>query len=370
MPESDLPAIERAALHLYRIFDISNSIDIERGRTLLAAPSARVRPVVSRGGNIEIPQLPLELSLGEASLVLAGKQFSAQLYARIYDLGILAFRLVIALPEALTWDDATDLLASAQSYPEPVKDIFTHGLDTLRTTLAAAMRRPNATVRDEEYAILVVERLGLGEPASRLARRPELLRSALGERRPLSESAGSLATTLSYYADDLMLLTWTAAVVIEPEAEARDDATLLLEFANVQLLALRTFDAEVDRELAAVAPAVAAHARGPVWIRLRSSRRFLRELNGLIFDITDTSARIENALKVSEDVYWNRVYAAALQVLRVQVWRAGIDEALSVLRQMATALHDEAYTSYTNLLEVLVIVLIAVEIVVAVVERR
>ena len=369
MREPGLTPIERATLYLYRIFDVSNSIDLERGRALLAAPSARVRPVVSRGANIEIAQLPLELSLGEAQITLAGRELSAHTYARIYDLGILAFRLVVALPDRLSWEDATDMLGSAQAYPDGVKEVFAHSLTLLRTTLAAAMQRPNATVRAEDYAILVVERLGAGEPASRLARRPELLQAALGERRALSEAASALSTTLSYYVDDLILMTWTAAVVIEPEAEARDDATLLLEFANVQLLALRAFDAEVDRELASIAPTVAAHTRGPVWIRLRSSRRFQRELNALIFDTTETSARIENALRVTEDVYWNRVYTAALQVLRVQVWRAGIEDAVGALRQMASALHDEARASYTDLLEVLVIVLIAVEVVLALVRR-
>jgi hypothetical protein len=357
-------------LHLYRIFDVSNSIDLERGRALLVEPSARVHPVVSRGANIEIPQLPLELSLGEASVPLAGRELWAQVYARIYDLGIVAIRLVVSTPEPPSWEDAAELLGSAQAYPDTVKDIFAHSLDTVRVPLAPAMERPNATLRMEDYAILLVERLGPGEPASRLAQRQELLQAALGERRPLSQAASTLSTTLSYYLDDLLLLTWTAAIVIEPEAQARDDATLLLEFANVQLLALRTFDAEVEHELTKIAPTIAARTRGPVWTRLRSSRHFQRDLNGLIFDITDTSARIENALKVTEDVYWNRVYAAALQVLRVQVWRSGIEETLGVLRQMETALYDEAHASYTDLLEVLVIALITLEVVIALVGRR
>src|SRR5262249_10922614 len=184
------------------------------------------------------------------------------------------------------------------------------------------------------------------------ARHSALLQAALGERRPLSAAAQTLATSLSYYEDDLILLTWSAAIVIEPDAAARDDAALLLEFANAQLLSFRAYDAAVERDLARMGRRL-ARTRRPLWTRLRSSQHFLREVASLIADITDTSARVENALKVTEDVYWNRVYAAALATLRVEVWRTGIAEALDVLRQTAALLHDEAQEAWATLLEVL-----------------
>ncbi len=153
-------------------------------------------------------------------------------------------------------------------------------------------------------------------------------------------------------------------MVIEPDADAREDAELLLEFANAQLLSLRSYDAEVERDMARLTPRI-VRPRRPQWVALRSTGGFLREIYTLIADITETSARIQNALKVTEDVYWNRVYSAALTILRVQVWQAGIDGSLEVLRRTASLLHDETQAAWASLLEILVIVLIAVEIVVA-----
>lgn len=363
------PCIERAVLHLYQLYDISYSIDLERARATIATPSTRVRPVVSRGASIDIQQLPLEISMGSVPLTLGDFPLTGHLHARIYDLGILAFRIMIPLPEPLEWEQAVTLLAEVQSYPGSVMDVFNHGLDELHATLGPAIERPNATIRLEDYTILVIERLAAGTPASRLARHPVLLRTALGERKSLSETVQSLATTLSYYEDDLILLTWGTAIVIEPDAAARDDATLLLEFANVQLLAFRSYDDEVERDLGRITPRIARTPR-PVWIRLQSSSRFLREIYALIADITDTSTRVENALKVTEDVYWNRVYSAAITVLRVETWRTGISEAVGVLQQMASLLRDEAQAAWATLLEVLVIALIAVELVVALVGRH
>ncbi len=174
----------------------------------------------------------------------------------------------------------------------------------------------------------------------------------------------SLATTLSYYEDDLILLTWASALVIEHDPNARDDATLLMEFANAQLLSFRTYDAEVERALQLITPRLGRLTRAS-WPLYRRTDRFLSEIHTLIADITEHSGRVENALKVTEDVYWNRVYTAALQTLRVESWRTGIAETLDVLRQTAGLLHDEEQVARSTLLEILVIVLIAVELVVA-----
>lgn len=364
-PTSAPPPIERAVLHLYQIYDTAFSIDLEQAHSLLKTPTARVRPVVTRGGNIEIPQLPLEISLGDLSLELAGMALSAHIHVRIYDLGILAFRMMVSLPDAISWDTAATLLGAVQSYPPAVLESFQRQRDSFTALLQPAMERPYISPRPaEDYAILLIERLGAGTPAAQLARDPLILRTALGERKPLSASAAQLATSFSYYEDDLIVLTWGAAVVVEPDATAREDVALLLEFANVQLLAFRSYDAEVERDLARVAQRV-ARSRRPRWSVLVSSGRFLREIHGLITDITDTSARVENVLKVTEDVYWNRVYMAALTVLKVEVWRTGIAETLAVLRETAALLRDEAQEVVAVSLEVLVIVLIAIELVVA-----
>lgn len=363
------PRIQMASLHLYQLYDVAYSIDLDKARAMLATPSARVRPVVTRGASIDIAQLPLELSLGAIEVSLGGAAQNGVLYARIYDLGIIAFRLVILFRDEMSWEEAITKLSDTQPFPLVVSEAFEKGLDLLRKTLGPAMERPNAVARLEDYSIFVIERMAGGAPASQLARNPWALRAALGERRALAPSMWSLATTLSYYEDDLILLTWASALVIENDPSARDDATLLLEFANAQLLSFRTYDAEVEQALQRITPRLGRLARR-VWPLYRRTDRSLSEVHVLIADITEQSGRVENALKVTEDVYWNRVYTAALVSLRVEAWRSGIAETLDVLRQTAGLLHDEEQVARSTLLEILVIVLIAVELVVAIIGLR
>jgi hypothetical protein len=358
-----------AHLRLYQLYDISYSIDLEHARRSLLTPSALARPLVSRGARIEIAQLPLEIRLGEHAITLGGKALRGQMQARVYDLGIVALSLVVALPSTLPWSEAIELVADAQAFPLEAAALFAESLESLRKRLEPAIDRPNKTVRSEDYTIFFIDRLGAGATASALARHPMLLQVALGERKTLSAAAASLATSLSYYEDDLIFLTWNGAVIIEPDADAREDAELLLEFANAQLLSLRSYDAEIERDMTRLAPRI-ARPRRLQWRRGRSTGGFLHEIYTLIADITETSARIENALKVTEDVYWNRVYSAALTILRIPVWQAGIDGALDVLRRTASLLHDETQAALATLLEVLVIVLIVVEIVVALLNFR
>jgi hypothetical protein len=363
------PAIERGAIQIYQLYDVSYSIDLDRARETLATPSARVRPVVSRGGNIEIPQLPLEVRLEDIAAPFGATRQNAGLFARIYDLGILALRLILPLPGNCSWDDVTTLMSEAQGAQEQTLAAFEERMRGLRAALEPAIIRPNAHTLTEDYTLLVVERLAGELPAARLAEHPIMLQAALGERKKLSSSARSLATPLSYYEDDLILLTWSAAIVIEPDADAREDAALLLEFANTQLLAFRSYDEEVERELARLTPHIPRRRR-LLWTRLTASSNVQREVATLITDINETSARVENALKVTEDVYWNRVYVAAVRTLRIEAWRSSLAESLSILQQRASVLRDEAQESLGILLEALVIILIAVELVVAVIGLR
>src|SRR5262249_6901288 len=147
--QGELPAIQQASLHLYQLYDDSFAIDLEQARGLVVAPSARVKPVVTRGGSIDIPQLPLEITVGAMPLTLANIPLQAEMQVRIYDLGIIAFRLVVPLPEGLSWDQANALMAHVQRYPAAITETFAKQHEVLRKLLLPAMDRPNATVRGE-----------------------------------------------------------------------------------------------------------------------------------------------------------------------------------------------------------------------------
>jgi uncharacterized Rmd1/YagE family protein len=68
---------------------------------------------------------------------------------------------------------------------------------------------------------------------------------------------------------------------------------------------------------------------------------------------------------VTEDVYLARVYAAALDLFRVPAVSAAVDRKLSIIRDTYTALYEEASAGRAELMELAILVLIALEIVLA-----
>ena len=135
------------------------------------------------------------------------------------------------------------------------------------------------------------------------------------------------------------------------------------------MLELRYFDAVLDTELRRVYERIAG-VRRTLWGRVgRRFPRLLAELQALVADTTDVIERVENSLKVTNDVYLARIYAAALDVFRGRVWRSGVDRKLGILRDTYGMLNALAQASRTELLEVAIVVLIAIDIVVALLLR-
>ncbi len=82
-------------------------------------------------------------------------------------------------------------------------------------------------------------------------------------------------------------------------------------------------------------------------------------------DSTEIVERAENALKVTDDVFLARVYAAALELFRGRAWRGSIDHKLAIIRQTYAMLNAEAMAVRNEVLEAAIVVLIVVEIVLA-----
>ena len=230
------------------------------------------------------------------------------------------------------------------------------------------MERPNLASVVEDYVVFRITRITdpSGAPLS-----PEVLTDdhlvplLLHEERRLSADARRelLPHRFSYYADDLTILTWDNALVVEPRAEDRD-VEYILEFANAQLLELRYYDAVLTGELPTMYDRVAA-ARSRIFALPTSRYRpLLARLQTRVADVTETVERVENALKVTDDVYLARIYAVALELFRGAAWRRGIERKLAIVRETYTMFNAESQAARGELLEMAIIALILVEIVV------
>jgi hypothetical protein len=248
-----------------------------------------------------------------------------------------------------------------------VAALVTAELALLRDRIAPAVERAGLAPVNEEYIVVRISALrdGRGAAPAPVALTDERLAVLLlGEPRPLSEQAraGLLANRFSYYADDLAVLTWDNALVVEPQTTDRD-VEYILEFANAQLLELRVYDALLDAELPAMYDRIAAARKRQLPLPTRRFQSVLSDLQARVADVTETVERAENGLKVTDDVYLARVYGAALELFRATAWRRGIERKLEIFRETYAMLNGEAQAARSEILELVVILVILAELV-------
>lgn len=366
--ELALPEITKGILILSQLYEIGDEIDLSRASVSIAKPTARRQMLVHvrQAESIQIAQYPVQVELGEYPIILSGYSFSGLLQVNIYDLGAIAFSLLITLPIPTSWTMVAQLMGTVQTLPDSIQGLFLKTLDELEKVIYSAITKPCRNTLVEDYSILVVEQLADEIEVSLLSENPLVWAALLGEKQPLSHRAKQLIAQMSYYPEDLALLSWNGALLIEPDPLAAQTAIALIEFANVELLLMRSYDAELDKQLPRMYRQLPKEPPRFALPLVSRYSRLLHDVQRLIAEFTEVTERVDNALKVTDDVYWNRFYSSLLNVLRLDVWRSGVEHKLALLRETYTMLHDEADTERATALEWAIVLLIVLEIILAV----
>jgi hypothetical protein len=382
--DGDGPVLVTGAAIAFRLFDVGYAIDLARAAELLAGSAPeRVRPLRGEGQALQIPNTPLTVALGTEPLAVDGGTLRAELSARLFDFGVVSVRARVTAPAALPWE-AFGAFGSALRRPGVVDAAVEPAFRTLVHRISPAIERPQVADVREDYVVFRITSVtdGAGtagaagarataraaerdpEATAALLARLDVAPLLLQETRPLSPEARRelLPHRFSYYRDDLAVLTWESALVVDAEA-GDTDLEYILEFANAQLLELRYYDSLLDAELPRLYDDIAAARRRYAVFPGRRFASVLSRLSGQVADLTELVERAENALKVTDDVYLARVYSAALELFRGRAWRAGIDRKLAILRDTYTMLNDETQAARSETLEMAIVALIVVEVV-------
>ena len=361
------PALPASAFTIYRVYDVGEEIDLAVAEAALARRIAdRRQPSgVRQASSIQIAQPPLPLDLGAGSLAVGTASLPGTLRATIYDLGAVALALALPLEGPTSWATVAELFKLGPELPAADQRQFERAIEDLERALGPAIIRPRRSAIVEDYSILVVNGLTSELNVAEVAKHPLVWAAMLGEQRALSPDAARLVTKMSYYPDDLALLSWNGALLIDPDPVASATAVELIEFAQVELLLMRDYDADLDAQLPGMYRRISRPQRRVALPVIRGYGGTLHDIQRLIAEVTEVTERVDNALKVTDDVYWNRLYSALIAVLRVDVWRSGVEHKLALLRQTYGLLQDEAGAERALVLEVTIVLLIALEIALA-----
>lgn len=352
----------------YRLFDIGAGIDLDEvqrrvGMTFLSGRivSERAAPKYARLGQpvlVHLDQRELETNLGRITVSIAVKLY-----------GVGALSVVVRTPfEAANLRDLRPYgslrLKTADQGEETLDDYCARIAGRIEEDLVPYMHDSYEVRVDPElytvYCITVSE-----HPVRTFASgwRREVTALLAGDARPDDISDEEVEDTwkswLSYYQDDLVVVEWDAALVLEPTA-SYEDTLAVFEVANLQLLELRTYDAYLDKAIDRAYDDLEDLFRRSSF--LRSGGEEVKELAELRMDLSEATFQVDNISKLWGDWFLGKVYRACTRKFELESWRRNVGEKMQDLSEIYQVAQSEFEGRRMFILEVLVVLLFVIDL--------
>jgi len=357
--------IVSGVLHAYVAFDWGEEVDLVQAAKLLEAelgsasspglPRRRRTPM-----SIEYRPAPLVFQLPHTVCKFAVLgEVEAQVEMILFDFATLS--LSLRVPFSLQGSKLSEL-AQELSRPGEFPSFGKTLLEPLFKRLSPAIKLPKWSELTEEYFVF---QFNPGDPfpeiSDLLQNHSTWLASLLRlEVSPLAaeEIEESIKQKLQYSPTDLLVVDWAAAVLIDSDCE---ETLQTIQFANLQLLRYRYLDDLLDTELANSAK----WARWPTpFSRLlgEGPNQRVRELGALNIEATNLFERTGNVFKLLGDMYLSRTYRLLATRFHLPAWEGSIRRNLEVIEDVYRVVADQAAALRAQILEIIIIGLIAVEL--------
>lgn len=346
------------------LYDVAEQIDLEKLRSILGAEPPRREPSFKHPApdyvRFERPPVVEEL---EPLTISSGEQLACRV--KYFAYGVASIEL--ELPFESGWRELVALSGRFIADTEIERRAAERVRARLKHT-AGALVQPYASWLNEDYYIINLREArdedgaamsGAALLASCGESIAQIVRGDLGPLAP-AERDEALQSSMSYYATDLMVVGWIAALVYDtPEGAA--PANQLLEYANTQLLEFRHYDDVLTRILENVYTAV-ERKRGGAFRHWRI-RREAQKLNAVRLEVTELTERTDNAIKFISDMFYARAYRVAAARVGVPDYRNLVERKLRIAADLYQSMVNEYYQARSFLLEVMVVAILVIELV-------
>jgi hypothetical protein len=357
----------KGTLHIFVAFDWGEEVDLDHARRLLPAELQDLARRRRTPSSVAYRPAPLRYPLSGARVTLpeVGEVTSAA-EAIVFDFGGVSVSLQTPFELSAA---ALSKLASSLADAQPLVDEARRVSMKLFETLKSAMQQPRWSPLNEEYFVFQIESCESLAPVAKFVERDSAWLAQLvrleSEALSDAEISAQLQSQISYSLNDLLLAAFSAAVLVDRDCE---ETLQTIEFANLQLLEYRFIDNLLDERLAGAYSTI--HRTLQSWLPFwRTHGRPLRQLGELRIDVNRLFERTGNALKLVGDQYLARVYRLVAQRFHLAEWEQSIRASLDVVEGAYQVVSDQSATFRVELLEMIVIVLIALEIVLALVRH-
>ncbi len=345
--------------HVFLAYDVGLAIDLSGAERHIKAERETLRHKRRAPPYFEYRPAPLRVSQVGDPVEVGEQRTAATVDIVLYDFGALSVEY--RLPFDTTLTELVALSAALSGHPALLAD-SRQRVARLSPVLAPAISQPMIADFVEPYAVFEIN-------DSTPAARPEdfytlqadvvaeILRS---ECQPLSkeEVEDALNHRIAYGVDDVVLIDWDSALLF---GEDMDDVLAVLEFANVELLEMRFLDQRLDDALEEAYGSLTRDSWHGIPLP-GLARRALRRVAQLQIDNALLFEGVNNALKLLGDQYLARLYRLASRRFHLDEWDSSILRKLHVLESIYEKMSDASTNRRMEVLEWIVILLIATEI--------
>lgn len=345
---------------IYRVFDIGKDVNLEAVQSRFEASTSAQRFRLNRSSKaMIINNAPLSLSVESSKYDALGHPLNLEVTAKIWHFGALSITLSFEIPPNISWDR----LIALGNFLENDSNLHNLAKKRAEQILQGMGGERISSVNwetYEDYALYFFSKIeGCEKNAMQIFDKHDVFRLILSENNEtLSEQTKKVISesTFQYSQDDLAVIDWNSALIIEPSGSL--DIADVIEFALCQLLEMRYYDDILDERLSYLYSFL---DKKPLWSNPYS--KLSKEAARIYLDIADTIESVENSMKVVGDFYLAKIFRAASQKLRFKDWRESVDQKLSNLAEVSSLFVTESNEKRNQLLEMIIIALIAIEVV-------
>jgi hypothetical protein len=338
-------------------FDVCEEINLDSLRDIFGARRQEASFKHPAPGYVRFQRPPVVEQV-EPLMLESGERLDVQI--KYYDYGVLS--VVFELPFSGDWDTLVGLAGRwvwDTDFTSFAQKIVKQKIERARPALVKLYD----SWLHEDYFVFHVRDIAGNPTAAELlaAQGGRIAQIVRGENMPLSEGeqAEIMQSKISYYPNDLAVISWNGAFLYDSTAGA-ETVIQLLEYANSQLLEFRHYDELLTRELASVYDFM-DHGSG-IWARWRTARRASR-LHTVLLDVDELTERADNAIKFLSDMFSARLYKVAASKIGVTDYKDLVNQKVHTAEELYRFMIDQFHQSRAFVLELMVVIILIIDLI-------
>ena len=338
-------------------FDVCEEINLDALRDIFGARRQEASFKHPAPGYVRFERAPVVEPV-EPLILESGERLDVQM--KYYDYGVLS--VVLELPFSGDWDTLVRIASRwvwDTDFTSFAQKIVKQKIERARPAL---VKLYDSWLHEDYFVFHVRDIAGNPSAAELLSTQGgRIAQIVRGEHVPLSdgEQQEIMQSKISYYPNDLAVISWNGAFLYDSTAGA-ETVIQLLEYANSQLLEFRHYDELLTRELKSVYDFM-DHGSG-IWARWRTARRASR-LHTVLLDVDELTERADNAIKFLSDMFSARLYKVAASKIGVTDYKNLVNQKVHTAEELYRFMVDQFHQSRAFVLELMVVIILIIDLI-------